>query len=99
MKKFSKQQLTLAFILFVAAFATLINLPRIPIKFSYGPLSVDSSIGGYTLNLFKGKLYRDLKIKKGLDLQGGVHVILEANMNDIPNDRRSQALESVKEVI
>ncbi|MFH1896543.1 MAG: protein translocase subunit SecD [bacterium] len=97
--KFSKQQLTLGFILLVTAFAVLINLPKIPVRFSYGPINVDTVVGGYSLNLFSGKFVRDLKIKKGLDLQGGVHVVLEADMNNIPEDSRREALEAAKEVI
>ena len=98
-KLFSKQQLTLIFIIIVTIIATLINLPKIPVKFSYGPINVDTAIGGYSLNLFGGKFYRDLQIKKGLDLQGGVHVVLEANMNNIAQEDRAAALESAKEVI
>jgi protein-export membrane protein SecD len=35
----------------------------------------------------------------GLDLQGGTHLVYEADMSDIPEDERAVALEGVKDVI
>jgi preprotein translocase subunit SecD len=40
-----------------------------------------------------------LKTSLGLDLAGGSHVVLEADMNDIASSDRGNALESAKEVI
>ncbi len=37
--------------------------------------------------------------KKGLDIKGGVQIVLEAEMKDIPEEDRVVALESVREVI
>jgi protein-export membrane protein SecD len=37
--------------------------------------------------------------KLGLDLQGGVHLVYEADMESIPDDERSSALEGVRDVI
>jgi len=42
---------------------------------------------------------RDLKIKQGLDLQGGLQVVLQAEMKDIAEDRRDTALEAARNVI
>ncbi len=52
-------------------------------------------------NFFIGSMHiqRDLSIRKGLDLAGGTSVILEANMQGIPQDRKTDALNSVKVVI
>lgn len=99
-KKFlTREKQILLFILAVTIAALLLVLPKTPIKFSYGPININKSIGGYSLNLFNGKFYRDLQIKKGLDLQGGVHVVLEANMNNIPQENRAEALDAAKEVM
>ncbi len=42
---------------------------------------------------------RDLTLKKGLDLQGGTHLVLEADMLNIDPADRSDALESSKQII
>ena len=76
-----------------------IDLPKIPIKFTYGPLKVESQIGGYEINLFDGKFSRDLEIKKGLDISGGIRVTLRAEMETIEKDSRQEALDSVRNVL
>lgn len=62
-------------------------------------LVIDEVIGGYSLNLFNGFFVRDLEIKKGLDISGGVSVLLNADMSEIPESERDTALESLKNVI
>ncbi|KKS15761.1 MAG: preprotein translocase subunit SecD, preprotein translocase subunit SecD [candidate division WWE3 bacterium GW2011_GWC1_41_7] len=80
--------------------ASLVVLPRIPIKVSNQYLNLDTYVGGYNLNFFDGKFLLDLReIKKGLDLSGGIRVVLKANMDNIEESERDKALESAKEVI
>lgn len=50
-------------------------------------------------NLKFGNWQRDLVIKQGLDLRGGTEVTLQADMKNIPEVDRSDALNSVREVI
>jgi preprotein translocase subunit SecD len=38
-------------------------------------------------------------LKLGLDLQGGTHLVYEANMKDVPSDAQSDALTSARDVI
>ncbi len=76
-----------------------INLPKIPIKFEKGPVKINTEIGGYNLSLFGGKYYRDLNIRKGLDLAGGILVVLQADMSSISEGDRVEAIESAKKVI
>ncbi|MCL5003727.1 MAG: protein translocase subunit SecD [Patescibacteria group bacterium] len=83
----------------VTLIAVFLDLPAIPVKFDYGPIKVDTSIGGYEINLFNGAFTRDLKIKEGLDISGGVRVTLRADMASISADRRTEALDSVKSVL
>lgn len=45
------------------------------------------------------RVFRDLNIKKGLDIQGGTQLVLRADMSEIPNDDRVSALDSVREII
>ncbi len=98
------------FILFVIALITfytiLINLPRTPVKFGFEipfmdgkRLDVDTEIGGYNFSLFGGAIQRDLEIKKGLDIEGGVSVLLQADMSKIVEPDRNDALDSLKNII
>jgi len=74
-----------------------IDLPAIPIRIQKGPFKIDSYIGG-PLSLF-GKFHRDLAVKEGLDIRGGMHLLLRADMSGVPADRRDEALEAAKEVV
>jgi preprotein translocase subunit SecD len=51
------------------------------------------------LTRFKIPFKRDLSLRYGLDLQGGLQVVLEADMSDVPEGDRDQALESARSVI
>jgi len=49
---------------------------------------------------FWGKhIYKDFQLKKGLDIQGGMQVVLRANMDNIVLEDRETALESAREII
>jgi len=50
-------------------------------------------------NLGSLKFRRDLKVKQGLDLQGGTRVVLKADMENISPEDRGTAHESVRSVI
>lgn len=52
-----------------------------------------------SINLGPIQLQRDLSFRRGLDLQGGTSITLRAEMKDIPEDQRDDALESAKNVI
>lgn len=86
--------------IFAITFITfLIDLPKIPIKFSRGPINIDAAVGGYSIDILNGRFRRDLNIRKGLDLAGGVHVVLQADMTDIATQDKNTAIESAKKVI
>lgn len=44
----------------------------------------------------KNRFYRDLEIKKGIDLAGGAHLVFQAEMKDVPQDRRNEAIEAAR---
>ena len=48
---------------------------------------------------FKLPSYWDVPFKLGLDLQGGTHLVYEADTKDIPESERAAALEGVRDVI
>ena len=78
----------------------LIALPRIPIKSDNQWLKVDSFLGGYKFSLLDGKYNFDFsRLKRGLDLNGGVRIVLRAELDDVIEEDRDAAVESAVEVI
>lgn len=82
----------------VTLISVLIVLPRIPITIKSRFLNLDSYVGGYTFGLF-GRNINLTEFKEGLDLKGGVRVVLKAKMDSIAEVDRAGALESATEVI
>lgn len=79
--------------------ALLIVLPRIPIVIDNKIIKIDSSLGGYYFTLPGGKVLDFRQLKEGLDLQGGIRIVLQADMSKIDSTSRDSALESAKDVI
>lgn len=52
-----------------------------------------------SFQLFGRNFSRDLSLRQGLDLQGGLQLVLEAEMKNIPPKDRDAALESARAVI
>ncbi|MBI4065319.1 protein translocase subunit SecD [Candidatus Gottesmanbacteria bacterium] len=80
----------------------LIDLPeRYPVKFSLFGYSVDTIISPVSINLSKIGIAFEKKFSThlGLDLSGGTHIALSADMSDIKSSERDNALESTKQVI
>lgn len=44
-------------------------------------------------------IYKDYQLRQGLDIQGGMQVVLEAEMSEIPDEDKATALEAAREVI
>lgn len=97
------------FIVFLTAAVLLINLsqpltlkfktPQIP--FLNKSFDVNYNFPGiHNLSFFKSiGISRDFSFKQGLDLQGGTSITLKADMKDIPESQRENALNSAKSVI
>lgn len=96
-----KRRFLLWLIIIITVISVYIDLPKVEINFEKGPIKVHTTAGGYSLgwSVFGIRFSRDLKVKKGLDLQGGLSVVLQANMSDIEESERDLALESAKNVI
>lgn len=89
-------------ILCLTFIALVIDLPReMPINLSLGPINVNTVIRrpSFDFNFFGKRLTLNFDLKKGLDLQGGTHVVLQADMANINHEDRLTALESAKNVI
>jgi len=98
---FKNSRVLLAVIIVLTLSALVVDWPKIPVKFSLGPIKVDTVIAGPALevNLLGGSLRRDLDVKLGLDLKGGTNLTLRADVSDIAAGERDKALEAAKEVI
>jgi len=89
----NKNNKRLLIILFITVLAVIIDLPK---NFIFNQ-KISSPEINISLGNFKFK--RDLKIKKGLDLQGGTHLVLQADMKDVEEKDKNDALFAVREVI
>ncbi len=95
------KRLFILLILF-AFLLVLIDLPeRYPVKFSLFGYSVDKTISPVSINLSKFGIAFEKKFSThlGLDLSGGTHIVLSADMNGIKASDRNNALESAKQII
>jgi preprotein translocase subunit SecD len=92
-------QIALLLVFALTLLCFLIDLPKVPLKFSFKNIDINTNVGGYTINLFGGKFIRDLEVKQGLDIRGGVRVLLNADMSKTPSSERGSILESSKAVV
>ncbi len=82
----------------LTAVALIFDAPKnYPVNFSLFGRSISFVISSPTLRL--GSFTRSLDVKQGLDLQGGTEVTLQADMSQVAHSDRSDALDSVREVI
>jgi len=80
--------------------AVLIVLPKIDIKINNSILRLDSAIGGYNINWFGGRIAKDISdFKMGLDIEGGIRIVMQADMSKIQDSEKEKALDSAKEII
>jgi len=96
---FKNPKTALGAIFLISIISIVIDIPEISLKFSNKNIKIDSKIGGYNINLFGGKIFRDLSLRKGLDIKGGVRVLLEADMGGISSNERQSSLESARSVV
>jgi preprotein translocase subunit SecD len=66
-----------------------------------GPVQIDTVINRPKIDtvIFGRRIVADFPIRKGLDLQGGTHVVLQADMSGIKDEDRQDALDSAKNII
>ncbi len=97
---FKRLSTRLGLIAVITIVALLIVLPPVKLQMDNQLLQLDTTLGGYNIDWFGGKIQKDLRdFKKGLDLNGGIRIVLEADMSKIDAANRTNALESAKEVI
>lgn len=97
---FKNDSSRLIFITVIATIALLIALPRIELKYYGRYFNIDTFIGGYILNIpFTNFSFNLSEYKKGLDIEGGVKVVINLDMSQINEAEKDAAAESVKEII
>lgn len=82
--------------------SVIIDLPKnLHIKFNAGNIKIDKTISSPELDISFGgfRFKRDLTVKQGLDLSGGTHLVLQADMKGIEAEDKDKALEGAKTVI
>ncbi len=90
------------FIVIITILAIIIDLPKnYRLKFSLGPVKVDRIINGLSLDLKLGSivLKKDFSTKYGLDLSGGTHLLLEADMKNVKAGDKKDAYDASRNVI
>lgn len=90
------------FISLLTIIAVVIDLPKnYRLNFKLGPLAVDRTISSPEINFASGPLSvrKDLSTRYGLDLSGGTHLVLEADMNGIAVGDQQKAFESSRNVV
>lgn len=89
-------------LILLAGLLVAVDLPEnYRLKFSVAKFSVDRVINPLALNINLPwlRFTREFKTHLGLDLSGGTHMVLEADMKEIPVADRADALESSRQVI
>lgn len=100
MKMLKHINFKLATISLIVTLSFLIVMPKTPVVIDNFLIRLNSHIGGYQFSLFNNKFVFDFsEFKKGLDIQGGIRLVLQADMSKILDEQKDNALESAKEVI
>lgn len=89
-------------LLVLAALVSFIDLPAgYRLNFAVGPVRVDKLIPAPVVSFrFLGiDINKEFKTRLGLDLSGGTHLVLEADMQNVAPQDRTEALGSAHEVI
>ena len=75
--------------------------PQLPIAFSAFGKDFSYTIGSPVIdfNFFGTRVQKSFEFKRGLDIQGGMQVVLSADMSGIEAADREDALSSAKEII
>lgn len=94
------KKLILIFVLFVGAL--IISLPKeIPLNFRIGPITLNQKIirPDLKISLANFRIEKKFDLVLGLDLSGGSHLVFEADLSQIPEEKKKTAVEGVRDVI
>lgn len=89
-------------ILILSAVLVLIDLPEnYHIQSTIAGKKIDFTVNPPRINVNIGSFHvqKSFRTHLGLDLSGGTHIVLDADMHEVPLAQRSDALEGVRQVI
>ena len=89
-------------IILLTIVAGVIALPQqLPINFSLFNREISYTLGSPVIDftLFGKQYYKTFELKKGLDIQGGIQIVLEADMSNIAQENKKEALTAAQEII
>lgn len=90
------------FIVVLTVIAGVVALPKqLPVAFSLFGREYQFTVGSPVIDfeLFGTQYYKEFELKKGLDIQGGIQVVLEADMSEISPEDREDAITAAREII
>jgi len=97
---FKSNNSKLVLITIISAMAILIALPRIDINYNSKYFNINSYLGGYIINIpFTSKTLDFSDFKKGLDIEGGVRVVIKLDMSGVPDANKDSSAESVRDIL
>ncbi|MFC1710208.1 protein translocase subunit SecD [Patescibacteria group bacterium] len=86
----------------IVLFAFYIALPAvIPVKVDYGPVKIDETINKPDLNIAYGSvnIKKDFDLVLGLDLAGGSHIVFEADLEGVSDEKKESAIRGARDII
>lgn len=92
----------LGFIVLLTAASVFIALPRrfdLNLKLFGKQFQRQVTVPAFDVTILGRRFYSEFPLKQGLDIQGGMQVLLEADMSKIAEADRIEALESAREVM
>ena len=98
-QKFGRSLFLIFFLTVIAAFIAFPSELKINQKILGKQIKKDISKPPIDFYFLGKHIYKDYQLKKGLDIQGGMQVVLEAEMNEVADEDKEIALESSKEII
>lgn len=90
------------FIAILAVITAIVVLPKnIRVHFKIGTISVDRIISGPSIDIAAGpiQMKNDLNGRFGLDLSGGTHLVLEADLSTVSSADRDKAFDSARDIV
>lgn len=96
----TKHVRTLVLIVLLAVLAAFIVMPaQIPVATTIAGRDIAFTLNAPRFYLGKYLISFDVPLKQGLDIRGGIQVVLQADMTGIPPEDQETALEAAREVI
>ena len=89
-------------IVLITLFCVVLSLPKeLPIRLGVGNMVLTGRLvrPEFNLNILGREFQRSLDLSLGLDLAGGSYLVFEADTSGISEDRKSEAVEGVRDII